>query len=128
MPGWIPARKYVGTLVRVRVLEVISDPEGTLYEGKVVAYLQEEGELKLGNRILCTKNPAHVPARVGDRLLVTGFYDSANPDYISSNGSIVIHVRGELVLHPPSEQKEASDGLPLSQVRRFPRKAEKPKP
>lgn len=128
VPGWIPPLGYAGTLVRVRVIEVLADTEGTIYEGQFVAYLQVAGELKLGNRVLCTKNPAQVPARVGDRLLVTGFRDLANPSYISSSATIIFHISGDFVLPPPGEQLEAGDGLPLQQIRRFAQQREKVKP
>jgi hypothetical protein len=117
VPGWIVPSGYAGTLVRVRVQEVFSDPQQTLQVGQATAYVQSAGSMRIGDHVTCTKDSRFVSAVVGDRLLVTGSYSPGNDQYLDSNGQIAFHVRDGLVLHPPTEPMGSGDGIALSEVR-----------
>jgi len=95
--GWIPAYEYVGSLVYVRVIENLLERSTQLREGDVVMYLQQVGRMRLGDAELCTQDPLHYSAAVGDALLLVGFHDLTNDGFVNTGRKLVFRVEDGLV-------------------------------
>lgn len=71
--GWDTRRRRVAEVLYVRVDSILHDPEYRLVEGEVLRFIQYTGQMRIGDRTLCTKPSSNFYlAREHDQLLLGG--------------------------------------------------------
>lgn len=114
--GWLVAPGVVASRVYVATQEIYADAREDLKSGDHVSYMQAAGRLRIGAHTLCTDDLSY-KAKVGDQVIVMGWYDESNPGHISTNKLFIYQVVDQVAIPPPSEAAVGEQPVGLAAVR-----------
>lgn len=121
--GWSVRTQRVGTLVYLEVEEIFRDEYVHLWPGKLVAYEQSSGEIRLRGARLCTvPEPGTTLVDSGDRVLAFGVNYLADDPW--SELSWVYPVVDGKILPQPRVPDGGIEPVPLTEFRELSRAAE----
>lgn len=123
--GWSTRTHRVGTMVYVEIEEVFRDEHGHLWPGKLVAYEQPAGDVRLRGARLCTiPEPGRTLVEAGDQVLAFGVQHAA--DHVWSEVSWVYPIVDGQVLPQPLVPDSGIEPVPLTRFREICAAAEAP--
>jgi hypothetical protein len=104
VPGWGVPYMRVVSLVEMVVRRVLADSAANpLVPGEHISYIQNSGELRLGNERACSEDYAgFAAARRGDTILLIGFVGGDEPHHIERQ--YVFPIRDGVVAPQPYRQ------------------------
>lgn len=121
--GWSVRAGRVHTLVYLEVEEIFRDEHVNLWPGKLVAYEQASGEIRLRGARLCTvPEPGTTLVDSGDRVLA--FDVNYRADHVWSDLPRVYPVRNGEILPQPLVPDGGIEPVPLAEFRKLSEAAE----